>query len=118
MYDSVVKLGHELSAAEWDTLLLQAFMTLLVAQERVALKHHDAHMDNWFLGPPPKSIPAGAKFIWYRIQRPVRNRRGEVTGAVPTWFRRPMPRYWLYLGDFGFSSATTPSRATAWAAAT
>jgi hypothetical protein len=108
MDGSVVQLGHKLSAEEWDTVLLQALMTLLVAQERVQLKHHDAHMDNWFLGPPPPDVPLDTTHVWYRVQRHVYDKDGRLVKSLPVWFRRPMPRYWLYLGDFGFSSATDP----------
>ncbi|CAE7943347.1 unnamed protein product [Symbiodinium sp. KB8] len=103
--------GAKLTAGAWDRVLLQTFAVLLVAQSMVQFKHHDLHLDNIFLGAPPKRIPRGTRYLWYRFNSPRDERRGGA--SQPTWFRIPFAdrrlEQWVYLADFGYSSVTDPA---------
>lgn len=111
-------LGAAMSAEEWDVVLLQVFAVLLVAQATVQFKHHDLHLENIFLGEPPRCVPRGTRYLWYRFNAPSPSTSTTAPAAATAttwsaaWFRVPATRMWMYLADFGYSSVTDPATGT------
>lgn len=119
----LLKACVDLSLAEFQSVILQTLIALAVAQQCVALKHHDMHLDNVFV---------------YRIKSPVEGSSADAgsDSAVDSSIGRPTGPpgdYWAYtlktsagpktfyvrnkgllakIGDWGLASATEPTSAT------
>jgi len=80
---------HELSTAQFASILLQVLSALCVAQHRIKLKHHDLHLGNIMV----KAVEEDYEEI---IETPVGVVKVPIVGFVAT------------IIDYGLSSATDP----------